>query len=294
MYIIWKGCEHLMIESRLPEFIYQGKSIPDILSLYEAELRKGEDFESIAHATALRSYNNLISDRQFLRIVRRTFENLYRVLDETMPDLHYCIDGRRKSLISTERKLCRLLNNKKSLDLFRDAFAYRILVFGDDTNSSPELVSSLYQTANAIIQFFVDKGLILCEADPLSDTMAEEAPERSQLIIPKKSEISSSYLYGVKDYVFSPKANGYQSLHITFRSPSRGYCFEIQLRTFGMHLEAVDGTAEHGKYKDKKYQKIEFDRTQVHIPGYGISNGKVYDFIGLEEPLVLTHRVKTF
>ena len=283
-----------MIVSRLPEFIYQGQSIPHILSLYEAALQEGDGFENIAHATALRNYRELITDKQFLKIIRRTFENLYRVLDESMPDLHYCIDGRRKSLISTERKLCRLLNNKQSIDLFRDAMAYRVLVFGDDTNSSPKMVSNLYQTANSIITFFVSKGLILCEADPLSNTMEEDSPERSKLIIPKKSEISSSYLYGVKDYVMFPKENGYQSLHITFRSPTRGYCFEVQLRTFGMHLEAVDGTANHGKYKENKYQKIEFDRSRVHIPGYGLSNGKVYDFIGLEEPLVLTPRVKTF
>lgn len=284
-----------MIESRLPEFIYQGKSIPDILSLYEAELRKDLTFKSIAHATALHDYNRMISDRQFLRSVRRTFESLYKVLEDRVPDLLYCVDGRRKSLVSTERKICKLINTNQSIDLFRDAFAYRVLLFGEDCNSSQELVSKLYYTANEIINFFVEKSLVLCEVDPVSNTMDEDDPKRSELIIPAKSEISSAYLYGVRDYILHPKKNGYQSLHITFRFPSRGYCFEIQLRTLGMHLEATEGSAEHGKYKDLKYPRIEFDRSRIHIPGYGISNtGKVYDYIGLEEPLILTHRVKTF
>ena len=51
-----------------------------------------------------------------------------------------------------------------------------------------------------------------------------------------------------KDYVSSPKANGYQGLHDTLLLPN-GQAFEIQIRTHSMHSEAEVGTAAHRRYK---------------------------------------------
>ena len=148
---------------------------------------------------------------------------------------------------------------------------------------------------NRIITLYVSKGFTLCEEDPVVDTMEKDSPEYQKLIVPKKSGISENYMYGVKDYILHPKKNGYQSLHCVFRTPS-GYCFEVQVRTFGMHVYAVDGNAEHSAYKSAKYpNRLQFDRKRVHMPGYGISsNGTVFDFIGLEKPLTIFKRQKTF
>ena len=284
----------MSIISKIPDFIYQGHDIPEILRLYEAELRKGENFQDIAHAGAIKSYNDMISDQKFLSVLRRAYENLYQILNKEAPDLRFYIAGRRKSLISTEEKICKLLAENRSLDLFRDSFAFRIILFGDEANSL-KLINDCYYVMNQIIKFFVGKGFILCEEDPVVGTMENDSPLRQEIIIPKESKISKAYLYGVKDYILYPKANGYQSLHCVFRT-STGYCFEVQVRTFGMHVYAVDGNAEHASYKDKKYvNRIHFDRDKVHIPGYGISsNGKIFDFVGLEKPLIIFQRQKTF
>ena len=283
-----------MITSNLPEFIYQGHDVPEILRLYEAELRKGDGFQSIAHAGAIKTYHDLISDRKFLSLLRRTYENLYQIMERETPELRFSIEGRRKSLISTEEKLCKLLGENRSLDLFRDSFAFRIILFGAEANSM-QLIHDCYDVMNQIIRFYVSKGCILCEEDPVVGTMEKDSTLYDELLIPEASEISESYLYGVKDYILHPKVNGYQSLHCVFRTTA-GYCFEVQVRTFGMHVFAVDGNAEHNAYKDSKYShRIQFDRNRVHIPGYGISpNGKIFDLVGLEKPLIIFRRQKTF
>lgn len=55
----------------------------------------------------------------------------------------------------------------------------------------------------------------------------------------------------IKDYIASPKSNGYQSIHTTVFTGQTGIV-EIQVRTDQMHREAEFGIASHLAYKDIK------------------------------------------
>lgn len=54
----------------------------------------------------------------------------------------------------------------------------------------------------------------------------------------------------IRDWVSHPKANGYQSLHLTVMGPS-GQWIEVQIRSFQMNEIAEKGLASHWKYKEQ-------------------------------------------
>ncbi|MFT4602460.1 MAG: guanosine-3',5'-bis(diphosphate) 3'-pyrophosphohydrolase [Arenicella sp.] len=63
----------------------------------------------------------------------------------------------------------------------------------------------------------------------------------------------------LRDWVSTPKTNGYESLHTTVMSPS-GKWVEVQIRTKRMDEIAEKGYAAHWKYKDSSAENNTFDR----------------------------------
>lgn len=65
------------------------------------------------------------------------------------------------------------------------------------------------------------------------------------------------------DYIGSPKANGYKSLHTAVLDTETGQRFEVQIRTQRMHEEAERGIAAHWAYKEQHNRVSSSDKKQI-------------------------------
>lgn len=68
----------------------------------------------------------------------------------------------------------------------------------------------------------------------------------------------------LRDWISTPRANGYESLHTTVMSPT-GKWVEVQIRSKRMDEIAEKGLAAHYKYKESKNGETKFDRWLAEI-----------------------------
>lgn len=274
-------------------YLYQGKTVTEILDLYVAALWKDSSETSPVVAAKLQEVQAMISDADFLSEIRTIFEELYQKICETNSNLCFVLEGRRKSLLSTVAKIDALLESHRSVDNLRDVYGFRLTLLDSDPWDQLE---NCYKLMNGLIPFFMQKGFIPCDSAPLLGTTKFRSEDHPDLAIPSDNLLKKEYRYAVKDYVRHPKRNGYQSLHVAFRDPLKGRCFEIQVRTFSMHIAAEIGSASHLAYKDRFYGgKITYDPTKVNLQGFrAVDGGSVYDMIGLTRSLRILSRQRTF
>ncbi len=264
----------------LQNHLYAHNTVPEILENYIKELSESSEIEKVMHANKLRSYQKVIFDKAYLKDMRAFFNRTFNLLIKNHPNLRFSIAGRRKSLISTERKILQYIELGRSLDLIRDFFAFRIILFG---NESINLIEHCYKVIEEIIELGVANGFTPCDRLPLlgvDDISKHHNPYFSQF----------KYKQYIKDYICFPKKNGYQSLHLVLVD-TKGRHLEIQVRTFDMHVLIQSGDANHEDYKRSKYNlNFPLEREKIHLSGYRFMDNQVIDFEALETPATVFER----
>lgn len=258
----------------LQDHLYNYSTVQEVLESYIKELSKSSEIENIMHANKLRAYLNVINDKTYLKDMRSLFNRTFTLLTKKHPKLRFSIAGRKKSLVSTERKILQYIELGQSLDLIRDFFAFRIILFGD---SSLNLIEHCYQVIEEIIELAISNGFTPCDRLPLLGV---------DDITDHKNQYFSKFKYKrfIKDYICFPKANGYQSLHLVLVD-TKGRYLEIQVRTLDMHSEIESGRANHENYKKNKYSlDFNIEREKIKLEGYRFCNGMVIDYESVESP----------
>ncbi len=143
------------------------------------------------------------------------------------------VTGRSKHIYSIYRKMAR---KRLNFEQINDIQALRVIIEPDDRQG--------YEKLSAKAKDEVDRSLCYQVLGAVHS-----------LWQPLKNEFD--------DYISSPKANGYKSLHTAVLDTETGQRFEVQIRTQRMHEEAERGIAAHWAYKELNERVSSSDKKQV-------------------------------
>lgn len=242
------------------------KNLDDIISKFLSNLDKlkieNDNIVFEAIGTEILRYQKIMQDKEFKDTLKSWLNKLTDLLNYTFPDFSVSIDCRQKSFESVLRKSIFNYYKDVSIDLF-DLIAFRIII--DSSCSEEQEKHFCYLVKDACILFFTQKACTLSTPAKIVGTDNR-----------------------FKDYVSFPKKNGYQSLHLAFKTLT-GHVFECQIRTLKMHEFAELQQANWSEYKDQKYELISeyisfkiSKETLPEIPLFRIlCNNSLYDKIGL-------------
>lgn len=168
------------------------------------------------------------------------------------PKVYYEI---RSKLQGNEKKRQTFIN-KFSMPII-DKLMHEEILF--DISGRPKSIYSIWnkmQTKNVPFEEIYDLFAIRIIFDPKPDV-----PEKLQCwnIYSMITDIYMPKPERIRDWVSTPKANGYEALHATVMGPD-GNWVEVQIRTRRMDEIAEKGFAAHYKYKNPSSHESEIDK----------------------------------
>ena len=206
------------------------------------------------------------------------------------------LDSRRKGLSSELTKLLKKsASGEFSSYIVRDRFGLRGIIWNKD--SEEENIQIIDEIFENII------GIICAKNRKSRKEFLTWIEENSKILLIDKNIIA--YILGipfgieaVKDYIRSPKENGYKTLQFTlsvqmYSDTLPGLKFEMQFRTKEMDDQAENGTASHKFYKKTDVGELEDvftvdDFSKINIPGFTKTTD--FDAIGKEGKIIVRRR----
>ena len=130
----------------------------------------------------------------------------------------------------------------------------------DELNLADATITSRQKHFSSIYKKIQSKGLTLANIyDLIALRVLVNSVEDCYAVLGKIHGIYRPMEGRFKDYIASPKPNGYQSLHTTVIAENKRP-LEIQIRTYEMHKLAEFGVFAHWLYKEKKNKLSELDK----------------------------------
>ena len=267
---------------RLEDYLYQGDTIFKILKNYSDDLETSafanQNQIDLVHSRFLGQIYELLEHNEFLTSQSQRVREFYKFMVMEYPYLAFTFKGRIKSLIRAEEKFNRYIVDytndhaqqtgqlpdiadvKRKLECVRDLIAYRIVIslpkcrVNNDRDRKKEEIRLLYEIANILPDFLQKHDFLLVKSNTLETICGKD--------------IDNQWREYYRDYVYSPTASGYQSLHLTvFDVQARCY-IELQLRS-----KEMDDCAEIGQANHQGYEKMQFSlANQGRILSEGICN----------------------
>ena len=232
-------------------------SVLELIKQYRRELELAYTYSPCTRIrlrlAALKNYYQLCKDEQYLVKCIDEILNFITIVHEMFPEIIIHPQGRFKAFISWYNKCTKLLDEQLSIEKLNDNIAFRFVIEAKNKELSEEqLVKICYGIVNIMITHFITLGCVPCQAENVRDIIKLSSARLKEIYVPETSGIDPYYVSVVKDYILTPKENGYQSLHTIFRMPN-GLTFEVQVRTSKMDTYATEGYGHHGKYKESRY-----------------------------------------
>ncbi|MBQ9705850.1 MAG: bifunctional (p)ppGpp synthetase/guanosine-3',5'-bis(diphosphate) 3'-pyrophosphohydrolase [Paludibacteraceae bacterium] len=128
-----------------------------------------------------------------------------------------------------------------------------------DLNARIKSVYSIWrkmQAKNIPFEDVYDLLAVRIIFDPKPD-MSEK--DQCWMVYSALTNIYTPHPQRIRDWISTPKANGYEALHVTLMSKN-GQWVEVQIRTRRMHEIAEKGLAAHWKYKTGVADETELDK----------------------------------
>lgn len=172
--------------------------------------------------------------------VKREMEDIY--LRHAQPEQYRAITNRLKATEADREKLTQEFIEPLKVKLSAAGIDYKLKIRTKSAFSIYHKMIKQNVGFDGVFDVFAIRFIIECEEDPKTE---KDLCWKVYSYVTEEYEPDTSRL---RDWLTQPKANGYESLHITVRNKEGNY-LEVQIRTARMDDQAESGTASHWSYK---------------------------------------------
>jgi GTP diphosphokinase / guanosine-3',5'-bis(diphosphate) 3'-diphosphatase len=195
-----------------------------------------------------------LAHRLGLYSIKTELEDLAMMYTE--PEVYNMIQAKLKSTKDVRNRFIRLFTHPIREALTREGYQY-------DLEARTKSISSIWRKMHTKDLPF-EEVFDLFAIRIILDTPVEQEKADCWKVYSIVTDFYQPSPDRLRDWISTPRANGYESLHTTVMSP-QGKWVEVQIRTKRMDEIAEKGLAAHYKYKENSKDDSKFDRWIAEI-----------------------------